>query len=133
MEIIENPTAGQLAQIQAVLEKDKDAALRDIYGQFISQYIAAKENGAIVGVAAIREQLKSAELLKLYVVPSHRKKGVGKLLFDRTMAILAAKGCGELDIEILGDSGAFWAKVKSKLKIDEFPDNKFTVNISLKS
>lgn len=131
MQIIKNPSEEQLSQLQNVLSREANAGIGDIFGVQVSHYLAMEDAGSLVGVASISVHgAESAELYKLYVVPSCRTKGIGKQLFDETIRFLNQENLTELFIEMEGESRPFWESVVSNHKIQWYDDHKFGVAIN---
>ena len=76
MQLIKSPTKSQLKPLQEVLKKEIGAGIVDIFDDVASFYLAAKDGENIVGSVAVREMEECAELFKLYVAPSHRRKAL---------------------------------------------------------
>jgi GNAT superfamily N-acetyltransferase len=70
-----------------------------------SSYLQVAETGAVlVGVAQITVKGEFAELDKLFVEPTHLRRGAGKVLFQWAMAV--AHRCGAVSMVIEADPSA---------------------------
>ncbi|WP_417607182.1 GNAT family N-acetyltransferase [Oceanimonas baumannii] len=131
MRIIESPSNKQLDLLQAELNEEKNVGIVDIYGPLISFYLAAEDKNSILGVVGISfdEGDDCAEIYKLYVSPSHRKKGVSTFLLKSAIDILVSKNVKKLYIESTDNSRSFWAKNLAKYKCETYDYNKFSIII----
>lgn len=59
----------------------------------------AEDAGATVGVVQLAVRTDGAELVKLFVEPSHTRRGVGRSLFDWAAAAARLAGATRLNIE----------------------------------
>jgi putative acetyltransferase len=80
-------------------------ALYELFQQDGAFYFVAEENGILLGGAGIfpTEGLPSGtcELVKMYLSPSARGKGTGKLLIDKCLKEAAAKGYTQVYLETM--------------------------------
>ena len=80
-------------------------ALYELFQQDGAFYFVAEENGILLGGAGIfpTEGLPSGtcELVKMYLSPSARGKGTGRLLIDKCLKEAAAKGYTQVYLETM--------------------------------
>jgi GNAT superfamily N-acetyltransferase len=70
-----------------------------------SSYLQVAETGAVlVGVAQVTVKGEFAELAKLFIEPTHLRRGAGKVLFQ--WAIAVAHCCGAVSMVIEADPSA---------------------------
>lgn len=80
-----------------------------------------------IGVASMSCGDKSCEIYKLYISPSHRRKGIGSALVNKAVEISRKNGATEVFIEIAGNSRPFWTKVTRNKKIHCYSGEKFGI------
>lgn len=68
----------------------------DDVGEHVGNFIVAEIDNAIVGTVGLQIYAKIALLRSLVVVPSHRNKGVGRILYDRIVAYARLQGVKKL-------------------------------------
>lgn len=129
MKIIEGPSEEQLSRLQEVLGNEKDAGIVDIFGPMVSVYLGAVDADSLVGVASISLGEECAELYKLYVIPSNRRKGIGRTLAEATVEYLRVRNIRELNVEIVGRSRHFWESFASDFEILWYSHEKFRIAI----
>lgn len=129
MKIIESPSEEQLNQLQEVLGNEQNAGIVDIFGPMVSVYLGAEDAGSLVGVASISLWEECAELYKLYVAPSHRRRGIGRALAEATIEYLKVRNIRELDVEISGRSRDFWESFASRFEILWYSHEKFGITV----
>jgi ribosomal protein S18 acetylase RimI-like enzyme len=64
----------------------------------------ADEDGAVVGFAHAIWNEGVGELLRVYVAPSHRNRGIGNALLDHTIDALERRGADRLRAMVLADN-----------------------------
>ena len=85
-----------------------DPTTDDLYGLFRrsgSVYWIAEDNGTIIGGCGVFPtpglSVGCAELVKLYLLPSHRGKGIGRELIERTLDKARILGYTQIYLESL--------------------------------
>ena len=77
-------------------EMDYDRDLKDVQGQYLDQYGAfwvAEVDGCVVGCVGMRPEGEAlVELRRLYLVPEHRRTGIGRELVMTAVEWGRAKG-----------------------------------------
>jgi len=63
-------------------------------------FLVAEEGGAVVGYAVAHCGADEGEILNLGVAPPHRRRGLGRALVERMLALLAARGAREVYLEV---------------------------------
>jgi len=130
MKFIYPASEEQLSKIQWILDKNPEPGIVDIRASFNSSSIVAEETGSILGVATIIWGDDASELYKLYVVPNHKRKGVGTALANKTIDILKEHNVKELLIEIAGESRPFWENFILNHRTINFDYDKFSIAIT---
>ncbi len=127
---IENPSFEELQKIQDQLSFEKGLGIEDIWCSLNPYYLLAEKSGKNVGVLSISVGEEFAEIYKLYVPKEHRRKGVGRALFDHAVTVLRLRGIKKIGIEAVGDSHYFWDKIISIYQNKMFPEQrKFIIDI----
>lgn len=125
MKINEDPTERQLKDLQKILSGERDAGIVDIWSVLDPLYMVAEEDGNAIGVATISMGDDIAELYKLYVVPTHRGKGVGGKLVENVVARVRDRNVEELIVEIAGNGADFWERWKARYQTTDYGSDKF--------
>ncbi|HET9625038.1 MAG TPA: GNAT family N-acetyltransferase [Kofleriaceae bacterium] len=70
-----------------------------------AQFVA-REAGATVGMAGVFREgpHEAGELVSMWIAPSHRRRGVGRMLVERAIAHARAIGCGEMRLLVAEDN-----------------------------
>lgn len=80
-------------------------ALYELFGQQGSIYYVAEENGTLLGGAGIYPSpglpADTCELVKMYLTPAARGKGIGKLLIEKALAFATEAGYSNVYIETM--------------------------------
>jgi len=71
-----------------------------------------------------------AEIFKLYVPATNRRKKYARRLFEHAISYLSSKGVKEVAIEAVGDSHLFWNKIIPDYKYNSIDDNKVILQVS---
>ncbi|MEH6393933.1 GNAT family N-acetyltransferase [Pseudoalteromonas sp.] len=130
IKIIENPPVGVLNKVQEQLSFEQGLGIVDIWCCLNPSYLLAVESGENAGVLSLSVGDEMAEVYKLYVPKGHRRKGVGRALFNHAVSLLREQEIKEIGIETVGDSGLFWNKIISDYQYQMFPEqNKCIVTI----
>lgn len=137
--IIQNPPKPRMQALQDVLvtelegtiENKKKLGISDIWVSISPFYLAAENNGSIVGVASISWGCQAAEIHKIYVAPTHRKKGVAKILFDVALRLFRQNDIEEVIVEIASDAGGlFLQSATAGLCVKHWFDNKYIIYLN---
>ena len=130
MKFNESPSNQQLQELQALLDKNPEPGIADIWVTVCPRYLTIEDNGKAVGVASMICLGDEAwELHKLYVARDYRTKGSGAALVQRVIEIAREQGVGELFIEISGDSFPFWQRMAESWKFNEYGGNKYSIQV----
>lgn len=80
-------------------------ALYELFQQQGSMYYVAEENGVLIGGAGIYPSpglpAGTCELVKMYLSPAARGKGIGKMLIDKALAFAKTTGYHNVYIETM--------------------------------
>ena len=80
-------------------------ALYELFRQQGSMYYVAEENGTLLGGAGIYPSpglpADTCELVKMYLAPAARGKGIGKLLIEKALAFATEAGYSNVYIETM--------------------------------
>jgi putative acetyltransferase len=80
-------------------------ALYELFRQQGSMYYVAEENGILIGGAGIYPSpglpVGTCELVKMYLSPAARGKGIGKLLIEKALAFATEAGYRNVYIETM--------------------------------
>jgi ribosomal protein S18 acetylase RimI-like enzyme len=70
-----------------------------------AQFVA-RDAGATVGMAGVFREgpHEAGELVSMWIAPSHRRRGVGRLIVERAIAHARAIGCDELRLLVAEDN-----------------------------
>lgn len=79
--------------------------------------VARAPDGAIVGMAAIREN----EIARLYVDPPWHGRGVGKALFEAAVALIRAAGHDEIRVAALVEGAAAFYRARGMQEVGREP------------
>ena len=63
-------------------------------------FLVAEEDGAVVGYVVAHAAADEGEILNLGVAPSHRRRGVGRALVERVLALLVQQGVRVVYLEV---------------------------------
>jgi GNAT superfamily N-acetyltransferase len=110
-----------------VLAKDRHAGLIDIWAIIDPLFLVAEENGELVGIASINRTGSLAELHKLYVVPSHRRKGIGNALLQQAVKRLRCEGAAELMVETIAGSEEYWSRRAAAYRVNRYGYDRFGI------
>ena len=124
-----SPSESQLKLIQDQLEKEENQGIHDIWVCISPYYFGIEENNKLVGVASMSLGNEACELYKLYVPYTHRGKGIASELVKKAVEISKKRGAKDLYIEIAGNSGGFWEKIKKHLNIELISAEKFIIKL----
>ncbi len=84
-------------------------ALYELFRQAGSIYYVAEENGVLLGGAGIYPSpglpADTCELVKMYLSPNARGKGIGKLLIEKALEFATATGYRNVYIETMPELG----------------------------
>ncbi|BEP42985.1 GNAT family N-acetyltransferase [Variovorax sp. V15] len=128
MQFNESPTIEQLRELQKLLSENLEKnGIQNIYGEDDPFYLLAEDAGVSLGIATINLGSEEAELYKLYVPPTHARKGVGTALVKKAIEILQKNQIKELHIEIAGESHDFWNRIVENREIRIYAPNKFGI------
>ena len=70
------------------------------------EYVAAQDGGNLVGYAGIDDQGDVADVMTIAVVPSARRRGIGRVLLDALLARARARGAHDVILEVRADNAA---------------------------
>lgn len=130
LKIIENPPVSELNKVQEQLSFEQGLGIVDIWCSLNPSYLLAVESGENAGVLSLSVGNELAEVYKLYVPKAHRRKGIGRALFNHAVSLLREQGIKEIGIEAVGDSHLFWNEIISNFRYQMFPEqNKCIVTI----
>lgn len=125
--IFDNPTRKQLNHLQQALAKDRDVGLVDIWAIIDPLFLVAEQDGELMGVASINRTGSLPELHKLYVLPSHRHKGVGNALLQHAVRRLRCEGAVELMVETIEGSEDYWDRQAAAYRVNRYGYNRFGI------
>jgi GNAT superfamily N-acetyltransferase len=79
-------------------EFDRDlASIPSVYQDSGGEFWVAIDDGSVAGcVGVTRENAERCELHRLYLLPSHRGRGLGRRLIETVVDWCRGQGCGEL-------------------------------------
>jgi len=69
-------------------------------------FLIAEQGGIVVGYAVAHQAADEGEILNLGVAPSHQRRGVGRVLVEGLMALLADRGAREVYLEVRESNAA---------------------------
>ena len=101
MQLVREMVVDDLPQVM-VIEKENfsvpwtDKGFLSFLLRYDTLFLVAEEDGQIIGYAGVVMVLDEAELTNVAVMKSYQKQGVGRLLIESLMCLIA-----ECDIEIL--------------------------------
>jgi len=90
------------------------AVWRDELTRSGSVVIVAERHGELDGYVAARRMVEEGEVLRIAVLPQHRRRGLGARLFHRAAEKLFAAGARRLSLEVRADNTsavAFYASI----------------------
>ena len=83
------------------------AAVRaELTGERRRAVVSAEPDGTLTGYALLRIAGETAELHRIAVAPSCRRKGIGAALLGALLSEAWAQGCGEVLLEVRADNRA---------------------------
>ena len=130
MQIIENPPMAGLDELQDILIRESPGGIVDIWVCINPLYVAAEHGGSIVGVASISMAGDAAEIYKIYVAPSQRRRGVAKKLFNEALLRLRRHGIKEVFLEMASEAGlALLQAVVLDHQIRKYDDKKYGIQL----
>ncbi len=130
MNIIDNPSELQINKMQNLLANESGLGIIDIFVVSNPLYLLALDAGKEVGVISLSVGDTFAEIFKLYVPATSRRKKYASKLFEHAILYLSSKGIKEVAIEAVGDSYSFWNKIITDYKYNFIGDNKVILQIS---
>ncbi|WP_323810754.1 GNAT family N-acetyltransferase [Sphingobium baderi] len=131
MEFVEVSSRAELQSLEAELARERatpgsKVEICDLGASgFDARYVVARDGDVIAGAATMVEE--SWELHKLYVRPDYRKDGLGAKLADQALLFARENGFEELNIEMSGDSEAFWDRWVGDRPFEYYGERKFSV------
>jgi len=69
-------------------------------------FLIAEEDGVVAGYAVAHHAADEAEILNLGVAPAHQRRGLGRALVERLMALLADRGVHAVYLEVRESNAA---------------------------
>ncbi|GAA3274033.1 GNAT family N-acetyltransferase [Sphingomonas sp. NPDC019816] len=133
MEFVEVSSRAELQSLEAELVRERASPgskveICDLGASGLeARYVVARDGDVIAGAATIVEA--SSELHKLYVRPDYRKAGLGAKLADQALLFARDNGFAELNIEMSGDSEAFWDRWVGDRPFEYHGERKFSVTL----
>lgn len=132
MEFVEVSSRAELQSLEAELVRERASPgskveICDLGAGFDARYIVAKDGDVIAGAATMVEACW--ELHKLYVRPDYRKDGLGAKLADQALLFARDNGFEELNIEMSGDSAAFWDRWVGDRPFEYHGERRFSMNL----
>lgn len=137
MEFEELGSRAELAELEAELNRercqpDSKVTICDLGAEedLNPRYFAARIDGQHAGAATFTQTDDGGcELYKLYVHPAFRQRGVGAALAEKVMTIASELNYPEINIEMSGDSLAFWDRWVGERPFDYHGTRKFSVHL----
>lgn len=105
VKFIENPPESALQKLQEILDKENPRVLSDIWVCINPFYIVAESGGSVVGVVSISFLGDVAEIHKIYVAPSFRKRGFARMLFGEAIKCFRQRRVTEIFFEAASEAG----------------------------
>ena len=69
-------------------------------------FLIAEQDGIVAGYAVAHHAADEGEILNLGVAPSHQRRGVGRVLVERLMTLLADRGVHTVYLEVRESNAA---------------------------
>ncbi len=115
--------------MQKLLTNESGLGIVDIFVVSNPLYLLALDAGKEVGVISLSVGDTFAEIFKLYVPATNRRKKYARKLFEHAISYLSSKGVKEVAIEAVGDSHLFWNKIIPDYKYNFIGDNKVILQL----
>lgn len=105
MQVVREMTVNDLPQVMVIENENfskpwTDKGFLTFLLRHDTLFLVAEEEGTIIGFAGVMMVLDEAELTNVAVMKSHQKQGVGRLLIESLMRLLAELEVERLHLEV---------------------------------
>jgi ribosomal protein S18 acetylase RimI-like enzyme len=94
-------------------------------------FLVAKDENAIIGVCLLRKEEACHELMAIYVLPDHQRKGIGRMFWERAAEFFGSEKDIIVHVAVYNEKAInFYKKVGFSETGKEFKNEKYKMPIS---